>query len=165
MAVTPRLCIVDASVLIDLEKGELVEEFLQLRCRWATPAAVILEVGERLGDILMSGGLGIMDMGADEVQEVFRLRQEYLRVSVSDLFCLVLSKNRKGILITGDQPLRKAAETEGVKVRGTLWMLDEMVRSQTISGRKAAEALKSMIAGGGRFPAEECSTRLKRWLT
>ncbi len=25
MAVTPRLCIVDASVLIDLEKGELVE--------------------------------------------------------------------------------------------------------------------------------------------
>lgn len=165
MAVSPRLCIVDASVLIDLEKGELVEEFLRLRCRWATPEAVIYEVGDPLGSALTSGGLAIIDMTPDEVQEVLSLREKYNRVSVSDLFCLVLARNRKAILITGDQPLRKAAEAEGARVRGTLWMLDEMVSSRIIPGIKAAEALKRMIAGGGRFPPEECRKRLKRWIT
>ncbi|MBM4286879.1 MAG: DUF3368 domain-containing protein [Deltaproteobacteria bacterium] len=165
MAVSPRLCIVDASVLIDLEKADLVQEFLQLRCRWATPEAVVYEVGESLGSALTTGGLAVIDMTADEVQDVLRLRERYNRVSISDLFCLVLARNRKAVLITGDQPLRKAAEAEGVRVRGTLWMLDEMVTSRIIPGFKAAEALSRMIAGGGRFPPEECRKRLKKWGT
>jgi len=56
MAVTPRLCIVDASVLIDLEHGGLVKEIFQLPYIWAAPDAVIEEVGESLGALLISWG-------------------------------------------------------------------------------------------------------------
>jgi hypothetical protein len=66
----------------------------------ATPEAVVYEVGEPLGSTLTSGGLAILDMSVDEVQEVLLLREKNNRVSINDLFCLVLARNRKAVLIT-----------------------------------------------------------------
>lgn len=164
MAVTPRLCIVDASVLIDFEQGGLVKEIFQLQYEWAAPDAVIEEVGEHLGSLLISFGLKKITLGEVEVQEVLRLREICKQISLSDLFCLVLSKVRKTTLVTGDGPLRRAAYQEGVKVRGTLGVLDELFKSKIITGSKAAESLDKMIKAGSRFPKEECTKRRKLWL-
>ena len=75
----------------------------------------------------------------------------------------VLAKSQNGTLIAGDQALRRAAEQEGLRVRGTLWILDEIVDSKIFLGDRAADALDRMIQNRGRFPPEEISKRMKRW--
>jgi predicted nucleic acid-binding protein len=149
--------------LIDLEHGGLIKEIFRLGHGWSAPDVVIGEVMEPLGSLLTGHGLRVLNLDPEQIMEVARLRQIYKGVSANDLFCLVLAKSQKGILITGDQPLRKAAEGEGVKVRGTLWMLDELVESKIISGEQSAEALERMKKSGGRFPPEEVTKRIKRW--
>jgi predicted nucleic acid-binding protein len=163
MAVSPRPHIVDASVLIDLEHGGLIEELFLLRHGWTAPDVVILEVLEPLGSMLTGYGLKISHLRPEDIQEVARLREIHKGVSANDLFCLVLAKTHRGTLITGDMPLRKAAEGEEVKVRGTLWILDELVVNKIIPGGRAAEALERMKKSGGRFPPEEVTRRLNRW--
>ena len=163
MVVFPRPHIVDASVLIDLEHGGLIKEIFRLGHGWSAPDVVIGEVMEPLGSLLTGHGLRVLNLDPEQIMEVARLRQIYKGVSANDLFCLVLAKSQKGTLITGDHPLRKAAEGEGVKVRGTLWMLDELVENKVISGRRAADALDIMRKTGGRFPPEEVTKRLNRW--
>jgi predicted nucleic acid-binding protein len=57
-------------------------------------------------------------------------------------------------LLTGDKDLREAAEAEGVEVRGTLWLVTEMVRSQKISAQVARAAYQRMRDSGRRLPWE-----------
>ncbi len=163
MAVPPRPHIVDASVLIDLEHGGLIDELFLLRHGWSAPDVVLGEVMEPLGSLLAGQGLKILTLEPEQIQEVARLRGIHKGVSANDLFCLILAKSQRGTLITGDMPLRKAAESEGVKVRGTLWILDELVENKVIPGERAVDALQRMIKSGGRFPQEEVTKRHKRW--
>jgi len=164
MVVPQRLCIVDSSVLIDLEYGGLIKEIFQLDQVWASPDMVILEVKNPLGSLLMSFGLTKIELGETETQEILRLRGNYRQLSVSDLSCLVIAQLMNIPLITGDGALRRAAEEKGVRVRGTLWILDELVRTKVIPGRIAADSLSKMKKAGGRFPPEEVSKRVKRWM-
>ncbi|MHB1454961.1 MAG: hypothetical protein ACYCYM_13540 [Saccharofermentanales bacterium] len=46
---------------------------------------------------------------------------------------MAIAKNRSFILLTGDGNLRKAALTEGVAVKGTLWVLDELYEKYHLS--------------------------------
>jgi predicted nucleic acid-binding protein len=164
MVGSPKPHIVDASVLIDLEKGVVIRELFLLHHGWTAPDLVIVEVGESLGSLLTSHGLTVSELQQEEIREVERLRQIYKGLSITDLSCLVLAKSQNGTLIAGDQALRRAAEQEGLRVRGTLWILDEMVDSKIFLGDRAADALDRMIQNRGRFPPEEISKRMKRWI-
>ncbi len=95
--------------------------------------------------------------------EIERLRQIYKGPSIADLSCLVLAISQKGTLVAGDQALRNAGKSEGVGVRGTLWILDEWVGYQIFTGEQAAYALQEMIKNRGWFPKEEVTKRIKRW--
>ncbi len=163
MAGSPKPHIVDASVLIDLEYGEVIGELFLLHHDWTAPDLVIVEVGESLGSLLTGHSLKVSHLLPEEVMEVERLRQIYKGPSITDLSCLVLAKFQNGTLIAGDLALRRAAEKEGLKVRGTLWILDELVENKVIPGKQAVDALQRMIKSGGRFPPEEISKRMKRW--
>jgi len=65
--------------------------------------------------------------------------------------------------VTGDNSLRKAAEAEGVTVRGVLWVLDELVAAAAVTPARAAEGLRTMLAQGARLPSDECRRRLGAW--
>lgn len=162
MAGPPKPHIIDASVLIDLEHGRMIRELFLLHHGWTAPDVVIVEVGE-LGPVLIGHGLTVFQLQPEEVLEVGRLRQIYKGLSVTDLSCLILAKSQNGTLIAGDQALRRAAEKEGLKVRGTLWILDEMVNYKIFTSEQAAEVLQRMIRNRGRFPPEEVTKRIKRW--
>ena len=163
MAGSPKPHIVDASVLIDLEHGLVVRELFLLHHGWTAPDLVIVEVGESLGSLLTGYGLSVSHLQPEEVLEVERLRQIYRGLSIADLSCLVLAKAKNWVLIAGDQALRKAAEKEALGVRGTLWILDELVDYKIFTGEQAADSLQRMIENRSRFPPEEITKRIKRW--
>jgi hypothetical protein len=55
-------------------------------------------------------------------------------------------------LLTGDAALRQAAETEQVEVKGTIWLISEMIREQRITISVARAALNKMKSNGRRLP-------------
>lgn len=68
-------------------------------------------------------------------------------------------------MLTGDQALRKAAESEKtVVVHGALWLLDQMIEHKVLSKKKAATSLQEMLEFGARLPKPACDDRLKRWV-
>jgi predicted nucleic acid-binding protein len=136
MAGSPKPHITDASVLIDLENGRVIRELFLLHHGWTAPDVVIAEVMEPLGSQITAYGLKVFALQPEEILEVWQLRQTYMGLSITDLSCLVLAKSQNGTLIAGDQALRRAAEKEGLKVRGTLWILDELVDSGSLPGNR-----------------------------
>ncbi|MGC8530389.1 MAG: DUF3368 domain-containing protein, partial [Leptospirillia bacterium] len=55
-------------------------------------------------------------------------------------------------LLTGDKDLKAAAESEHVRVHGTLWLVSEMVRTGRISVLVARGAYHQMRVNGRRLP-------------
>ena len=160
---SPPCCTVDASVLIDLHHGGLLTQALRLPYRLSAPDVVIEELTEPDGSAWVEPGLEKASFSGDQVFEVLQLRVQSGQVSTPDLFALVLARSTKATLLTGDRVLRQIAEREGIPVRGTLWVLDELVRWGIIDQRKALRALEKMLAHGNRLPENECQRRMRRW--
>lgn len=57
-------------------------------------------------------------------------------------------------MLSGDAALRQGAETELIEVKGTVWLISEMVREQRISVTVARAALHKMRVNGRRLPWE-----------
>ena len=157
------LCVLDTSTCIDLWHGDLLPSVLLLPYRFLLSDVIMSELIEPPGSLFASLGYEIFSIPSDDVMEVLRLRSLYLKPSTNDLFALVGTRNMHGVLITGDNALRKAAESEGLAVHGTLWLLDQLVRFSVITKIVASNALRNMLDNGARFPHSECSMRFRKW--
>ena len=163
MPVSPRTCVVDTNVLIDLYAGGILRSLFQLPMQRQVPDVLVAELQEPDGKLLLSYGLLSCELSSDEVEKVYHLATHHRQVSVNDLFALVLARTLGATLLTGDRHLRRVADQEGASVRGTLWLLDEMVHLSALPPRLAAQVLEHMLSRGSRLPQEECERRLRRW--
>ncbi len=159
----PLTCVVDTSVIIDLHTGQILNPFFALLYRFVTPDAIIAELLEPEGALLIEFGLQSEELSSVQILEVMRFRATYRHPSVNDLFALVLAKGLTAPLLTNDKNLRKAAEQEGIVVHGTLWILDEMIRLVITSKKQVADALMMMRENGSRLLQDECDKRLNDW--
>lgn len=159
----PRQCVTDTNVWIDFDVAGLLTAVFRLPIQWITPDAIVAELEKPKNSTLREIGRQIRELSSAEVQEVLNLRERYRRVSVPDLFALVLAKSLKVPLVTGDADLRKVAVEQGVRTCGTLWLLDALVEHKIIAPVQAATALEKMIAGMRRLPEKECRERLVSW--
>jgi len=161
---SPSACVVDANVLIDLHAGGLLPEALVRPFQLVAPDLIVAELDDPPGPILVSQGLQEESLSGPEMGEIARLKEQYPRaLSVMDLAALVLAKRLSSLLLTGERLLRAVGETEGVTIRGTLWLLDQMIASDTLSALKAADALERMLIAGRRLPRAECEKRIRMW--
>jgi predicted nucleic acid-binding protein len=124
---------------------------------------IVAELVEPEGETLLRYGLEKIELSGAQVQEVASLRDKYLRVSVNDLFALVLARALQVTLLTGDRHLSRVAKREGVPVHGTLWVLDELVGLKIVSPQEASQALNRMLAENRRLPMAECLRQLREW--
>lgn len=160
------LCVVDANILIDLHHGEILPKLFALPdLAICAPDVLIAELtkGEPDGAALVDMGIEERSFSGEQVAEVERLRVVYQKPSLKDLFALLLARDTKALLLTGDANLRKAAQTESVACHGTLWVLDRMVATGVLATADAKDTLKRMLACGRRLPAGECTQRIARW--
>lgn len=126
-------CIVvnDASCLIDLRKGRLLHVLLRLPYLFIVPLPIrmeeLLDFTPQEWHMLEDGGLTTYDLPGEEVAQVFALKREHSRLSANDCFALVTVRcQENGILLTGDNQLRKVATARDVRVHGVLWIIDEL---------------------------------------
>lgn len=108
-------------------------------------------------------GITERPLSGEELSRIPELSASYPRPSPKDLSLLVVAREDGGTLITGDGALRDAASSEGLPVRGLLWVLDQLVEEGITSEPRAASALQEMLKAGSRLPASAVEKRLRRW--
>ncbi len=79
-------------------------------------------------DRIVALGLHHVEVTEEEIADAERLNQESPGLSIQDCIALSIARCRKWTLLTGDRSLSTRARKEGVEVRGTLWILEELTR-------------------------------------
>jgi len=163
-------CIVvnDASCLIDLKKGQLLHVLLRLPYRFIVPLPIreeeLLDFTAQEWRMLEDAGLATYDLPGEEVAQVLALKREHSRLSANDCFALVTTTcQENGILLTGDNLLRKVATARAVRVHGVLWIIDELHAAEACDVGLLVSALQIWRADEAVFlPPAEIDKRLRR---
>lgn len=150
----------DANILIDVEVGGLMAPMFSLGYQFAVPDVLFFEELAEQHAHWRDMGLQVKTLSAQSVARVLALSQKYKRPSRNDLFALALAQDEQCALLTGDAALRSAAETERIEVKGTIWLVSEMVRQQCITAVVARTAFERMRQGGRRLPWDLVEMRL-----
>jgi hypothetical protein len=160
-----RLLVSDTSVLIDLERGHLLQTTFKLPTPLAVPDVLYeRELRATNGELLVTLGLQVLSLDAAGVA----LAQAYLgrarSVSVPDAFALALAKTGGHILVCADRALRALAHIESVECHGLFWILDQIFTAGLLPANRVRTALEA-IAGHPRcrLPKEMVSEYLAKF--
>ncbi|HUD64527.1 MAG TPA: hypothetical protein VMQ17_08110 [Candidatus Sulfotelmatobacter sp.] len=155
----------DTSVLIDLDRGALLEAVFALPHGFAVPDVLYdREMQGDWGEQLRRLGLRVEEVSDAGVSNALRYRQVRTSLSVPDSFALALAKEREWLLLTGDNVLRDLAAGENVECHGVLWVLD-LLEQAGVPGLQLLHDGLSKLAGHPRcrLPAREITIRLERY--
>jgi len=161
----PTLLISDTSVLIDLERGMVLEAAFQTSYELAVPDVLYRrELAPHGGDQLVALGLKVMPVDGAGVKLALGYRTRQKRISVSDAMSLALAKRIGGTLMTGDAILRRLAEEDDVDCHGLLWLFDVLENERVLDARGLLTALEKIHSHPRcRLPEGEVLKRLERY--
>jgi hypothetical protein len=155
----------DASVIIDLERGVLLEDLFQLPFGFAMPDLLFhRELTGSLGDRLVALGLRIEELTPAELARATTVRRERKELSTPETFAFAIAEGRQWPLLTGDGGLRRLAAKCRIVFYGVLWICDQFEEGQHVPGRKLHAGLTA-ISSHPRcgLPATEVRQRLERY--
>jgi predicted nucleic acid-binding protein len=132
-----RIIVSDSSIIIDLAKGELIEPALALPYEFVIPDALfeneLIDLGRYRKADLPGLGLNIQELTPGELSQAIGYRSRYTALTTEDCFALTIAKvTQDAMLLTGDQNLRRAAETEVIEAHGLLWACEQIKQYQTV---------------------------------
>ncbi|MCL2590082.1 MAG: hypothetical protein FWD67_04180 [Betaproteobacteria bacterium] len=155
----------DTSVLIDLERGGLLEAAFSCDLTMVVPDLLYeRELAADNGPLLRRLGLGVVALTPDEVTFAQRLRKKQPGLSLPDCFALSCARRQDHALVTGDKLLRTEAQAWQCAVYGLLWILDQMEASGKTRAAMLHEGLTRISNHPrSRLPKGEVLVRLQRW--
>ncbi len=110
---------------------------------------------------LQKRGLIGVDLTIEEFLYADEMAKKYVKLSGYDRTALAMAKFRKIPLLTGDNPLRKAAEKEDVEVFGTIGLLDRLYEGEYINKIEYRFCLESLLEHEERrLPIDELQKRI-----
>ena len=147
-----QILISDANVLIDMDVGGLLEQMFQLPYTFQISDMLFVDELEGHHPELLGYGLQLAELDVSHMREAFELVDRYADPSRYDCFSLALAKQKICPLLTGDRALRNAASKEGVIVKGSIWVVNELVKNEILTKEVARDAYRKMEAAGSRLP-------------
>lgn len=155
----------DTSILIDLERGGLLEAAFSCGMTMVVPDLLYeRELEPENGALLRKLGLGVVSLTPEEVGLAQKLRTERKALSLPDCFALSCATRADHALVTGDKILRTEAMARLGNVYGLLWMLDQMAASGSVPITLLYEGLARISAHPRcRLPQAELRARLSSW--
>ena len=164
-----KVAVQDANILIDLVEGGLLDAWFLLRIETLTTDLVMHEIGDpaqraMLDAYVRSGSLQIIELDPAQLASAAVLLASGPRgLTIQDCSVVTLAREREAVLITGDALLRRHAESIGVTVHRTLWILDRLVADGALGARVASEKLRLLMGKDRRLPQDECLCRIRQW--
>lgn len=155
----------DTSVLIDLERGGLLEAAFACGHQLIVPDHLYeTELEPENGPLLLALGLNVVELTSEEVEFAQSLNGTSPALTLADCFALSCARRPQHMLITGDKALRSRAVGKSVPCGGVLWLLDQMEASGAIALASLAEGLEKISADPRcRLPKHEIEGRLIKW--
>lgn len=155
----------DTSVLIDVERGGLLEVAFSCGLTMVVPDLLYArELEAENGPMLRALGLGVVALSPDEVDFAQKLRAKQPGLSLPDCFALSCAMRQGHALVSGDKLLRTEAQIHNCTVYGLLWLLDQMEASGTVGTALLHEGLDRIWNHPRcRLPKAEVIARLDRW--
>ena len=118
-----------------------------------------------LKEKLLHSGLQQTQLTTQEFYLSETFAAKYIRLSRFDSMALAIAYERKIVLLTGDKALRKAAQAEGVRVIGTIAILDQLLSEERIDVTEyicCINKLKELNGTVVRLPQKELDERLHK---
>ena len=113
---------------------------------------------------LLREGLKLTDVEPEEFVLAMEYQIKYHALTMYDAFALAIAKSRCWILLTGDKPLRTAAEKEHIECHGVIWVYDELRAAGKLTSAEYQTAIGDLIRavqnGHCRLPLEELKKRM-----
>lgn len=155
----------DTSILIDLERGGLLEAAFSCGLTMVVPDLLYeRELERENGPLLRKLGLGVVSLTPEEVGFAQQLRTERKALSLPDCFALSCATRADHALVTGDKILRAEAVARLGTVYGLLWILDQMSASDSVATSILYEGLARISSHPRcRLPHSEVRARLVAW--
>ena len=155
----------DSSVLIDLERGALLDVAFVCDLTMVVPDLLYEnELKASNGPALLNLGLTVVELTPAEVelaQDVLALRPA---LSLEDCFALAAATRPDHILLAGDGALRSEATARRIQCNGLLWLLDQMLASDRVTSLALHEGLTKLSRHPRcRLPKAEVEKRIKNW--
>jgi len=122
-----KILVSDTSILIELERGGLLEEAFNLPMEFAVPDVLyVRELSQMENFDFIENGILIEELNPESVENAQQYRTENPGLSIPDCFSLALAKDNGWPLLTGDGLLRRCANKHKVECHGIFWVLDLM---------------------------------------
>lgn len=162
-----KIAIHDANILIDLLSVGLFDHCLALKFQFTTTNIILDELNaDQIAQInphIKAGIFGLIEITGNELLEIQIISQEDTKLSEQDWSALYYAQKLGAILITGDKRMRNLAKNKLVDYHGILWLMDQMVEADIISGKHACIFLKNLMSVNVRLPEKDCGERIERW--
>lgn len=120
---------------------------------------------EEIRENLVRLGLQAVELSEEEFYLAEEYNAKYAKPSLYDCVALAIAKVRGITLMSGDGPLRSAAEKENVSVIGTIGILDRLYEGNYIEKKEYVECLESLLENNGgkvRLPEKELQKRVEK---
>lgn len=155
----------DTSVLIDLERGGLLESAFSCGLTLIVPDLLYQrELETANGPYLRSLGLGVVTLSPHEVSLAQELRAQRKALSLPDCFALSCATRANHALVSGDRALRNEAKKKVENVYGLLWLLDQMAATGAFDVSFLSAGLRAISAHARcRLPVDEVKARIAKW--
>lgn len=155
----------DTSVLIDLERGGLLEGIFSVGLSFIVPDLLYdRELKNDIGPYLRSLGLGIVTLTAKEVVVAQEVSTAQPGLSLPDCFALSCATRPDHVLVTGDGLMRKEAKVRLGAVYGLFWILDQMYESGKFEREYLIDGLTKIASHPrARLPSDEVRKRIEVW--
>jgi predicted nucleic acid-binding protein len=159
------LLICDTSIVIDLERGDVVEAAFRTSYELAVPDVLYRRELEPYNGALLRGlGLKVLTLESAGIGLAVAYRSGEPKISFTDSMALALAKATGSILLTGDGALRSLADNETVVCHGLLWLFDVFESQDTLDVGSLHSAL-TLIKNHPtcRLPRHEVEKRLAHY--
>ena len=164
-----RIVVSDGGCLINLRKASLLDAFLKLPYEILIPNTLfedeLLKFTSAQKKALIRGGIKVVDLSGECVLRAREVLRSSPQLSVHHGLAFVLAQTHaRCILLTADGSLRTLAASHRMKVRGVLWVVDE-IHTHKISTAASLHARLLLLADDPavRLPRRELAVSIKRY--
>jgi hypothetical protein len=160
-----KVLVSDTSVLVDLERGDLLDACFRLPYEFAVPDLLYTRELQGFGGAeLVARGLRVEELTGAEVLIARKVRGLRPLLSLPDAFAYALASSRGWQLLTGDGELRALARAEHLTFHGVLWVLDNLFDGRVLDADVLVSGLESIAAHPRcRLPRGDIQSRLERY--
>jgi len=165
-----RVIVNDANILIDLVELGLLQQFFSLPFEFQTTAPIMDELYDyqqaELEPYIQATKLVVVDFSDNDLNEINEINLKKPTLSPQDCSAFFHARKMAGVLVTGDNSLKKHARNNHLEAYGYLWVFDRLVECSVLSGMEATTALKTLteiINPRLGLPKSECQKRYEAW--